>query len=551
MKKRTKIICMLAICVSLCINVSNALEFSETVGVSAASFSIKANNTIAGGQAIEFGDYNFYDFLNYTMAYVEGGCEDATIGITTNYHNIFDYLTNNGYSVIVGSDGKQIIVGPSSVDFGCSSSNSSVFCADSEDIIYYCKKETDMYRFFTITCTKAGYTSTFGSPIVNLLPSTQNYFCNKNIKNIYKSGDYYFWDGTYSYQADSVTPDTPVSNSLLTSEEFNSMLTEITTSELFYQHIPSDYRKNFFVQYDVDNKQYVFYFYPSNYQVNGLKMNENDYYLYCDKDFSWWDKVVESIKHLFSRETENLDYKIIYVSVEEDNTYSPWYRSKTILSVEETLFNFDLHPIVYATKAIPFYGKHGGGGINIDTGDETLASSSESMILENIYGEDNIAYNANPVETIANEKSFWEKVVNRLSTLTSTLSNLPDTLIKKIPGINAITLVITIISPLGLGVIKIIQVLISSTRLVSRAVTFIYTLPTIKASSALFAVDVANSSKGIIFTGHSWGTKFIEGLEMLKSFSWNGLNLWNLFSAFIAAMFTIQIIKYVRKHYHV
>ena len=91
--------------------------------------------------------------------------------------------------------------------------------------------------------------------------------------------------------------------------------------------------------------------------------------------------------------------------------------------------------------------------------------------------------------------------------------------------------------------------LISAVTLISRAVVFVYTLPTIKASRALFDVDVA-ATEGLSFVGNSWGNKFLQGFDMLKEFSWNGLNLWNLFSAFVVLMVAIQAVKYVRKHYH-
>lgn len=367
------------------------------------------------------------------------------------------------------------------------------------------------------------------------------------IKELTRSSSQAFWDGSsYFYEISGTEePDIPS----MTGEEFSAMLGEITTSELFYQHIPSEYRNNFYVQYDTENEVYLFYFYPSNYSVTGLLRNENDYHIICDKDFSWWDNIVNFLKTTFVRETENLDYKMIYATVLEDGTYSCWYRSKSMLSVDETLFNFNLNPIVYASQQIQFYGQHGGGGINIDTGDVTLATEPEYIVNDEVYGESNIVYNPSPIETVSGEQSFWDKVVNRLSSIVSYVKEIPENIINRLFEMNGISVVLNIISPLAAAIISIIGIFGSVIALISRAVTFIYTLPKIEASRALFDVDVS-STEGLNFTGNNWGVKFLEGLDMIKNFSWNGLNLWNLFVAFVVAMFAIQAIKYVRKHYH-
>lgn len=452
----------------------------------------------------------------------------------------YDKYFIQSYKATAGIDDIYAYFFPSSVDVCTNSANSSIyFCFDNtETLIEWKGTVSKLYKNTVTVPTIFGVGSYFSNPFytnVNVkqtTPSTQSY--------------YFYWDGeTYFYKAES-EPDIPT----MSDSKFSAMLEEITTSELFYQHIPSDYRSNFYVQYDVNSDNYLFYFYPSNYQVYGLLRNENDYNVICDKDFSWWDNVVDFISKIFVRETENLDYKMIYVSVLDDGTYSCWYRSKLMNSVDETLFNLELNPIVYSSVQIPFYGKHGGGGINIDTGDKTLASSPEHVINDSVYGESNIVYNPNHIETVPNEQSFWDKVVNRLSSIVSFIKDIPSELIEKYQSKIGAPTVIKLALPLITGILTIVNVLISSIALISRAVTFVYTLPTIEASSALFSVDVAETTTGLSFVGHNWGAKFLEGLDMLKGFSWNGLNLWNLFSAFIAAVFAIQVIKYVRKHYH-
>ena len=377
------------------------------------------------------------------------------------------------------------------------------------------------------------------------------YSTTKSIKFVEVDNKTIYFNGDYYYQA-STTPDT-LSGNLIDSEKFKSMISDLTQSDLFYQNVPSSHRKYFFVQYDTEKDRYIFYFYPSNYSIRGLLMNENDYYLISSEDFSWWENVVNFVQGLFKKENEEgFDYKMVYASVLEDGSFDYWFRNKSNEILDKTLFNFANSPLVFSMVDIPFFGKHSGGGIDLDTGDKTLASSPESSLIGQTFEENPLELNPNPTtEVPASEQSFWSKILDRLSDIKSGFLSIPKgifDILEKKTGSNKLIFFVT---PLFETIIELIGLLIACLAFMGRAITFVYTLPTIEASSALFSIDVDTTTKGLAFTGNTWGIHFLSGLDKLKALSWGGASLWSFFEAFVVALVAVIAIKFVRKHYHI
>lgn len=405
------------ICCLFFMNVSNALEFSETVGVSKSSFSVKESYSSSNGKekmkAFTFGDYNLYDFLNFAYEYVKNGYENAATGIVTTYHNMCNALIDNGYSFMVDSTGKEIIIGPSNTDIGCypyGDSYQFCFTANSGDAFYYLC--LDYYFIYNYTCTESGYSIGLDYKGLALWFNSKDYFCSKSVKNIYKSGDYYFWDGTYSYQADSVTPDTPTGEY---SSQAKMIIDELFTSNTFLS-LPNAWRDNFFIIYDKENNKYNVIVAPNYVYFRGYNYtnDSNNYYRILASSSDTFSQVDFNylVNNMYTKYTNPLgDMNLLRFTYECDesgnvvtryNVTFPNYTS----DITEYLTSNDI--LIYTRRNIPFYTLNDDGSFTEDT--------ENSIPSTTIFDEEgNEIVVSPPLQDEAEEITWWEALKNLMT----------------------------------------------------------------------------------------------------------------------------------------
>lgn len=325
------------------------------------------------------------------------------------------------------------------------------------------------------------------------------------------------------FEGISDTEKATIINSIISSDDFSS--------------VPQKYRNQFFIIKDKSTNGYNVYFYPEQYFLKGRIFEEGST---SDVSYKAYKIIAfEGSNFLWDlwQSISPFDYYVFSGYFNEDETFTSYFNNyKNSHEVNQYYFNYEEEPIVYTSRDIGFV------IYNIDSNeyvDDTDNSISSTVLTDGDGNEITI-------EIPVNDSTVSDTPWNRFITL---IQSIPEKLVSGFSNLTGLTKIVTIISPIGSAILIILNVLLSSISLLSRAVAFVYTLPTIKASDALFLADV-DSTTGLVFTGNSWGTRFLEGLNMVKEFSWNGLNLWTLFTSFIVAIFAIYCVKLVRKHYH-
>lgn len=348
------------------------------------------------------------------------------------------------------------------------------------------------------------------------------------------------WDGvSYFGSSSSNIPQ-------LTDDELASIINTFINSEDFLSNRPSGY-DDFFITYNTISEQYYAFLYKSTldlamtygsfdengkFEPSGLSTDEGYKIFWYTRDNNIFQELWNNLQWIFSP-SEYLCFRI-NPSINKVH-YIATYNDATWNSDSDMLFTTAEESIVYSSKDIHLMVKNNDGYIAID---ET--NSYKEDILLNSSTNEEYVFN---LPTVSVSETPWSRFINLITFIPSKIA---DAIANKM-GFNK---VMFILSPLFETIYEILGVFLACLAFIGRAITFVYTLPTIEASSALFNVDVATSSKGLAFSGNTWGTHFLSGLDKLKAYSWNGITLWSFFEAFVLALVAVIAIKLVRKHYH-
>ncbi len=366
------------------------------------------------------------------------------------------------------------------------------------------------------------------------------YSTTKSIKFVEVDNKTIYFNGDYYYQA-SVTPDTPS----FSDDELASIINTFINSEDFLSNRPSGY-DDFFITYNTISEQYYAYLYKSSldlamiyggfdengkFEPSGLSNGEGYNIFWYTRDNNFLQELWNNLQWIF----HPAEYLYFRINPTINNVhYIATYKDSTMFSDSQMLFTTSEENIVYSTKDINLIVNNGG---SIST-DET--NSYKKDILINSTTNEEYKFN---LPSISVSETPWSRFINVITFIPSKIA---DAIGNKM-GFNK---VMFIVSPLFETIYEILGVFLACLAFIGRAITFVYTLPTIEASSALFNVDVAASSKGLFFSGNNWGSHFLSGLDKLKAYSWNGITLWSFFEAFVVALVAVIAIKLVRKHYH-
>jgi len=388
-----------------------------------------------------------------------------------------------------------------------------------------------LMRDYSVTAT-TGCVFHFG-PVTTFIDASSSVYSGSM-----PDGGSWVWDGTYIHEVAS--SDTPSAN-----YDLAGIIDVIKNSTEVQDNIYPYLEEYFIIPNGTVNNEQVFsiYFYYPSVNLSQFEYLYNDTFYY-DLDKTSIDGVISNLTYYLGGNTSSnvvKDVQLATLYYNPDTCTGDVYFTGNRTLDQLKSFESKTQPIIYTTKDIAYYSATWGA-----TDSEWTAvpdTTKNILVPEVVDSEGNIV---DPVLPDSSSVVLGDTPWNRFIAI---ITEIPSKIINKILEMNGISVVLNIISPLVASIIAIIGVFGSAIALISRAVTFIYTLPTIEASRALFEVDVT-STEGLSFTGNSWGIKFLEGLDMIRNFSWNGLNLWNLFVTFVVAMFSIQVIKYVRKHYH-
>lgn len=371
-------------------------------------------------------------------------------------------------------------------------------------------------------------------------------FHNSKVKNL--SNDFhYIWTTSQGYYFEPTLcnavgdvapiPDTPSGN-----HDLAGLISAITSSDVVKDNVPYANKEYFIIPYGEVNgvSAYEVYFYTSQAYLSAFEWLGSDSRLYYDLDKISVDGVLAKVFDFFNLLTGH--YITIYHYSENDN-YEIIYNGE--FSFDSDLLvglDSEKNPIIYTSKDITYYYYE-----KDETTGEWIATSDISKDKNNETVFDKDGNEVSPFVNYLDESigsTPWNKFVN-------IIISIPKKIASTFSEMLGYTKISYMISPLLTGIGKILSVLLASISFIGRAITFVYTLPTIEASSAMFAADVATNTKGLVFTGNNWGHHFLSGLTRLKALSWNGINLWSFFEAFVLALLVILVIKLVRKHYHV
>lgn len=452
------------------------------------------------------------------------------------YKNMISQLENEGYQVVIAltSDTSEYL-------FVCIQA-SDVYFGVYDDRICWMGDYAYAYRMYGIL----SMTGKFGLGSVNL-----NSPCSfsKKISNIVYSTSpvkklftSYVWDGESYYYKASTTPDTSIISSF-SDDELASIVNTFINSEDFITNRPSGY-DDFFITYSTISEQFYAYLYKSefdlgmvygefddngNFEPNGLSSGEGYRVFWHNADDNILKQVWNNLKSII-QPTKYLNFrinpeinKVHYITTYEYN-----------ISGSHLLFTSAEENIVYSTKDIKLIVRDGESTvIDVDN------SYNKSTLINSTTNEE---YQFE-LPSISVSETPWQRLVNIITFIPSKIA---DAIANKM-GFNK---VMFILSPLFETIYEIIGVFLACLAFVGRAIMFVYTLPTIEASSALFSVDVDTTTKGLAFAGNTWGTHFLSGLDKLKALSWGGASLWSFFEAFVVALVAVIAIKLVRKHYH-
>ncbi len=391
---------------------------------------------------------------------------------------------------------------------------------------FYILSGTSMYVHYSNNTTKCIY------------PTGSNFiYFSKSVKQLSSVNGKYIWVGESYYYKASSTPDTPSFEGITDSQKA-LIINSITSSEDF-NLLPSNYLEQFFIVYDTWSDSYKVYFYPKQYSLKGRVFDEGSVENVNYKSY----KIVafEGSNFLWDlwQSISPFDYYVFKGSFNSEGAFdSYFYDRKNSHELNQYYFSSSDEPIVYTSKDIGF--------VIYNVEDNKYEDDTENSISKPILRDEN---NNEIIITIPENNSSlsetpWQRLVNIITFIPSKIA---DAIANKM-GFDK---VMFILSPLFETIIELIGLLIVCLAFIGRAITFVYTLPTIEASSALFIIDVDTTTKGLAFTGNTWGTHFLSGLDKLKALSWGGASLWSFFEAFVVALVTVIAIKFVRKHYHI
>lgn len=491
-------------------------------------------------------NYTYFNVLSYMKQYKNYSTDEATI---SRYRGLLDSIIADGNDYIVFEttstvDRYFIHVFPQNENLvsGILSSNGSNYLCHfydgSERLLTYIYGYSDTQRHGFVfdsdsNCNIFKYYNAYAcTKIIDSSVDLMNFTHNVTSNTA-------FWDGTYSYQ---------IKTSPSANYDLAGIIDVIKNSAEIQNNVYSHLGDYFIVPNGTvgDEEVYRIYFYHKSVNLSQFEYVYNNV-LYYDLDKTSVDGIIcNLIDHMNGFDKVIKDVQLFTLYYNPETGTGDIYLTSNQSVNELKSFNSETQPIIYTTKDIAYYSATWG-----ETDTEWTATADETkniLTSEIVDSEGNVVSPVVP-NTSLDEEDFWNKVLNRLSSIVSYIKDFPVRFIETIQDATGISQIITVLNPIQGAFWAIFDVLISAVTLISRAVVFVYTLPTIEASRALFDVDVA-ATEGLSFVGNSWGNKFLEGFDMIKGFSWNGLNLWNLFSAFVVLMVAIQAVKYVRKHYH-
>lgn len=428
-------------------------------------------------------------------------------------------------------------------DAGCCFSNTyycTRFLLNEGDSVYLFGKGSGLY----VVDTPGLYTNFFQGQFITYYNSKVK---NLNYNSSWSTSDGYMFEPTLCNAVGEVSSGGDSSYTpTFSDDEIAGIVNTFINSEDFIAHRSSGY-DDFFITYDNRAEQYYAYLYKSaydlgmvygtfdengNFEPNGLSEGEG-YNIFCSSDSSnFLSDLWSNIKRIF-QPSQYLCFRINHVINKVH--YIATYSDNTMFKTSQMIFTTSERSIVYSTKDIKLIVRDGENTL-VDTDN----SYTKDVLIDSSTGEEyQFELPSTPVA-----ETPWERFL-------SAITSIPKNIASAFSEMLGYTKVAYFISPLITAVAKILGVLLASISFIGRAITFVYTLPTIEASSAMFTADVATNTTGLVFTGNNWGQHFLSGLTRLKNLSWNGINLWSFFEAFVLALLVIFIIKLVRKHYHV
>ena len=394
-------------------------------------------------------------------------------------------------------------------------------------------------RFTTYTVSAVGYIN------INNSSFWSNIYGNGYIEDYVISNNKIVSTGNYFYgSAGNSNPSFSFTTSL-TDNEIIDVVNNFYASDVF--NVPSGY-KDFIICYNEYSHDYFVLTYKNTENLSKRVIDiPADYF---DVNFSALD--YDTWMLIFGYENANL-WQRLFPGVTISDHFYCYSSSDGVTFVSEGVryfvdFEEDLRfsteqPIIYSTQDLDVV-------IMTATGTSEVAGTyytdeNNPISQTNIVGYENIVTNdgeGNPLKQVLNElKKIPLAMASTIAQVLDGFFNLAENTLDFL-GVNIVTLVFAIL-------IKTITVFVASIALILRFTAFILTLVAIPASSSLLAVDVATNSSGLAFTGLNWGSNLISGLNMIKSFTWNGLSLWTLFEVFVSSLEVIILVKVIRKHY--
>ncbi|MBP3284980.1 MAG: hypothetical protein J6M02_05730 [Clostridia bacterium] len=537
---------------TLFISVSNAYEFAlyETVlpGYEEANFKTLSSST-------QYGNYTLGQIKSLVYNYNKNGYESSSV--SDDYNAMIQNLTDNGYFFWNQNNSNN----PGYFTIGLFTDLGIKTCSDGETINlsqgymgidsggWYAYYNGTNYCYYDITANSC-YPRNFSNM---LMDGTCN-FINLPVKKlVYTGSNDYSWQGEYWYippislvpveSEEPEVPGGPEFSTELTDDEIASVVQNFTNSS-YWKNRNSNYT-GFFIQRNELNGHYAVMIVPYNliqYKfLSGIYIPAN----VSSSKYSAMDHDTYSIKY----DDDNFGFQL---------PWNKWRQSFKIYDSSDGVnFNYtgEMHlsdygqyripmttPIIYSSFKIPFKTLI---GEKIDEDGETVDNYSEltdynfSDLVNSETGEnyvfEDVPVEDNPVIQSLKElfNDLGSMIVAAFGFTVDKLTELADAAFASY-GENVGTFIFGI-------VIKAFSVLFSSIFLLVRFAGFLLTLVAIPADVTLFNVAV---------DGVAWGTNFIEGLNFLKSLSWNNLNFWLLFECFASSLEIICFVKIIRRHYN-
>lgn len=521
----SKVLMMFVMSFTLLVSCSYAAEFGTT-GVT-VSDSTKDSFPLRNYNVSITTHYTSFDVGSILGSYYSSEDEVSE----SIYNTMVQELQDAGYDFLVvdtGEDIVSIVIKLSAGDLGYCNSYLYAFGKN-----IYCSNMSS--KGDSMSSSSAAICYAFDTSII---------YSSFDVKSLTVLNNKAYWDGeSYVYKTGSGGSSGGDSSIITPSVDTNlaGLISAITSSDVVKDNVPYANKEYFIIPYGEVNgvSSYEVYFYTSRAYLSAFEWLGSDNRLYYDLDKISVDGVLAKVFDFFNLLTGH--YITIYHYSEDDN-YEIIYNGE--FSFDSDLLvglDSEKNPIIYTTKDITYYyyEKDETTGEWIATPDVSKDKNNE-IILDSDGNEISSFVNYLD-ESIGNTP--WKRFLNIITSIPKKIASAFSEML----GFSKVSL---FLSPLITSIAKILGVLLASISFIGRAITFVYTLPTIEASSAMFTADV-ETTKGLVFTGNNWGHHFLSGLTRLKNLSWNGINLWSFFEAFVLALLVIFVIKLVRKHYHV